>query len=174
VRADMENARATKSDRDALGLEFQRANRALRKLRGKETQLREGQLSQSRFELLDLLGETQPTSSADLAASAGVTSATISRMLTGLVADGFVQRLRSDSDKRLVMLALTTQGQDAVEVNRSFWRGRWTDALGHFDRSQLKAATAVMARIAEVFEETEHPISPAPGRRQRDPDASGT
>ncbi len=91
----------------ALGQAYQSTDRTLRKLRGRDNHLPDGEIGFSRFELMDVLRETQPTSAGDLAVAAGFTAASISRMLDALVTAGFVDRIRSESDRRVVMVTLT-------------------------------------------------------------------
>jgi len=136
---------------EALGAAFSEADRNLRRLRGRDSQLPAGHIGHSRFELLDVLRETQPTSAKDLALAAGFTAASISRMLEALAADGFVDRVRSESDRRVVMVALTPKGREIVEARRAFWGGRWLAALEDLDVGEVGAATEVLRRIATVF-----------------------
>ncbi|HVW46583.1 MAG TPA: MarR family transcriptional regulator [Solirubrobacterales bacterium] len=144
----------------ALGLAFKRADRNLRKLRGRDSHLPGGQIGHSRFELLDVLSETEASSTGELALAAGFTAPSISRMIEALVGDGFVRRVRSDSDRRVVMVALTDEGRRIVESRRAFWTERWQAALGDVDPRGLAIATDVMRRIAAVFEDPDRPVAP--------------
>jgi len=164
ILAVMNNA--GKLDREslqALGNAFKKADRNMRRLRGRDSQLPDGEVGHSRFELLDLLRETQPTSPTDLATAAGFAGPSISRMLDGLAADGFVHRERSESDRRVTTLALTDKGLEIVERRRRFWGDRWRRALGGCDSGDLQAATKVLERIALVFDDPDEPIRPSRG-----------
>jgi DNA-binding MarR family transcriptional regulator len=143
----------------SIGLAFKGADRTLRRLRGKDSHLPDGGISHSRFELLDLLRETQPTSQRELADAAGFSGASISRMLDALVGSGFVRRERSESDRRVTILVLTEEGLAVVEERRRFWSERWRAALGGFESADLQAAAKVMDQIALVFTEPDKPMS---------------
>ncbi|MGE5407635.1 MAG: MarR family transcriptional regulator, partial [Syntrophothermus sp.] len=63
-----------------------------------------------------------------MALAAGVSAATVTQMVARLEADGFVGRVRSDADRRVVV-ALTRQGEEKLAAKRALWRRRWHDAL---------------------------------------------
>lgn len=74
-------------------------------------------ISQGRFVVLLLLlrslGERMEPSK--LAAQAGVTRATMTRLLDGLVRDGFVDRAHDNGDRRMICVLLTTRGRRILE-----------------------------------------------------------
>ncbi len=146
--------------RSELGAAFQKADRNKRILRGKDSHLPAGELGHARFEILSVLEEHEPMSAGDLALRAGFSGAAISRMLDPLVADGFVERARSEADRRVVIVSLTDKGRDAVEERRHFWGDRWTVALRGTDLTELEIATKLMWRIAAVFEDPDSPVPP--------------
>jgi DNA-binding MarR family transcriptional regulator len=150
--------------RAEVGAAFIEADRNLRRLRGRDSQLPPGHLGHSRFELLDILREIQPTSARDLARAAGFTAPTISRMLEALEADDFVFRAKSQSDGRIATVALTGRGLDLVEARREFWGERWLESLAGVDAAELASAAKVLRRIAAVFGDPDADV-PQPGSR---------
>jgi DNA-binding MarR family transcriptional regulator len=145
-----------------LGDAHGRLDRVLRRLQGMEIDLPGGPMSHARFALLDLLRESEPTAAVDLARAAGFSSATISRMIDPLVGQGLVARTRSVSDRRIVSLALTKAGLEALMKRRLFWTERWDEALGGLDAAHLDAGIEVLRRIALVFDEPLKPIELSP------------
>ncbi len=140
-------------DRAAIGLAFRRAYHSLRRLRARETQGGDGEPGNAQYELLVRLAEEGPLTAGTLAERLSVKPSTISQMVEPLVAAGFVERRRSERDRRLVLIELTESGRPWVASCRSAWRRRWQAALADFDDRELEIAAAVLDRIAEMVDE---------------------
>jgi DNA-binding MarR family transcriptional regulator len=136
-----------------LGQAFRRAYRSLRRLRGRDTHLLGGEISHAQFELLAELRERGPLPAGELAHVAGLSAATVSQMLDHLAADGHVKRVRSETDRRVVLIELTTLGRRRVETTKALWRERWVAALEGVDDEELRITSSVLQRIGAVFEE---------------------
>lgn len=135
----------------ALGAAFRDADRSLRRLRGRDTHLEPGEVGHSRFELLGLLLDHGALPGGELAAAAGVSSATVSQLVDRLEDDGYVERIRSDADRRVVLVALTRRGEEKLAAKHDLWRRRWQDALADVETADLEVAARVLERIAGVF-----------------------
>lgn len=136
-----------------LGQAFRRAYRSLRRLRGRDTHLLGGELSHAQFELLAELRERGPLPAGELAHVAGLSAATVSQMLDHLTTDGHVERIRSETDRRIVLIELTSHGRRQVEATKALWRERWQEALEGISDKELRIAGGVLQRIGAVFEE---------------------
>jgi DNA-binding MarR family transcriptional regulator len=136
-----------------LGHAFRRAYRSLRSLRGRDTHLLPGKISHAQYELLAELYERGPLPAGELAAAAGLSPAAVSQMLDHMAAEGQVERVRSDVDRRVVVTKLTRSGRRRVEARRKLWGGRWEQALEGIDAEELRIAGAVLERIGAVFEQ---------------------
>jgi len=137
----------------ALGKAFRRVFASLRRLRGRDTHLGATELSHAQFELLIELYERGPLPAGELAAAARLTPATVTQMLDHPADCGDVERTRSDADRRVVVCALTPAGRRKIEAKRALWRSRWERALGDVDDADLRAATHVLTRLRDVFED---------------------
>lgn len=136
-----------------LGQAFRHAYRSLRRLRGRDTHLLGGEISHAQFELLAELRERGPLPAGELAHVAGLSAATVSQMLDHLAADGHVERVRSETDRRVVLIELTSQGRRRVEETKALWRERWEEALAEVDEEELRIASRVLRQIGAVFED---------------------
>ena len=87
--------------------------------------------------------------------ASGVTPASVSQMVDGLVADGYVERVRSGADRRVVEIRLTRRGRAWVSARIAAWRERWSAALAEFEDEELDATASVLARIALIFDEAD-------------------
>jgi DNA-binding MarR family transcriptional regulator len=153
----------------ALGVAFRRVSRALNRLRGRDTHLAEGQLSHAQFELLIELAERGALPAGELAAAARLAPATVTQMLDALAESGHVERVRSDSDRRVVVSRLTPLGRRRIEAKRRAWQGRWQRALAGLSAAELQTATTVLGRLAEMLEEGPPPETCAQPRRAARP-----
>src|SRR5271165_3237881 len=133
-----------------LGDAFRRVFRSLNRLRGRDTHLDGSELSHAQFELLIERGEL---SAGELAAAARLTPATVTQMLDHLAGRGHVERVRSETDRRVVVSRLTSQGRLKIEAKREAWKSRWDEALAGVSADELRAATRVLALLGDMFED---------------------
>jgi DNA-binding MarR family transcriptional regulator len=135
----------------ALGLAFRHTYRSLRSLRGRDTHLVAGKIGHAQFELLSELYERGPLPVGELACAAGLSAASVSQMLDHLAAEGQVERVRSEADRRIVVAKLTRNGRRRIEARRKLWGARWEQALEGVDGEELEIASRVLERIGGVF-----------------------
>ncbi len=142
-----------------LGAAFSGVFRSLSRLRGRDTHLAPGELSHAQFELLIELHERGALPAGELAAAARLAPGTVTQMLEHLAAGGHVERVRSETDRRVVVSRLTSQGRRKIEAKRAAWKRRWAQALGDLDIDELRAATTVLERLGEMVADppSEHP-----------------
>ncbi len=153
----------------ALGVAFRRLSRALNRLRGRDTHLEGTELSHAQFQLLIELDERGELPAGELAAAAQLAPGTVTQMLDALAESGHVERVRLDTDRRVVVTRLTSAGARQIEAKRAAWQSRWEDALAGLSKRDLAAATNVLERLGAMFEEGEErvPRGPQDGRPER-------
>jgi DNA-binding MarR family transcriptional regulator len=137
-----------------LGRSFKAATGAVRRLRGRETH-HPGRLSYAQYGLLFGLADSAELSSRELACAADLSPATVTPMLDHLAAAGLVERVRSEVDKRVVLISLTDRGRALVAERRARFEHRWRAALAQFSDPELLSAAAVLDRLAQMFNEFE-------------------
>jgi DNA-binding MarR family transcriptional regulator len=135
-----------------LGLAFRHVFRAVSRLRGRDTHLAGEELSHAQFELLIELDERGALRAGELATAARLTPATVTQMLDHLAESGHVERVRSETDRRVVVSRLTAQGRGKIEAKRAAWQGRWQAALGDISDRDLRSAARVLRRLGEMFD----------------------
>ena len=136
----------------SFGLAFRATMAAVRRLRGRDTH-RPGELSYAQYCLLFGLADRGELSASELAGLAEVSPATATQMLDNLATAGFVDRSRSDRDRRLVLVTLTARGGELVASKHARYEQMWTKALADFSPADLEIATAVLERTRVIFEE---------------------
>jgi MarR family transcriptional regulator, organic hydroperoxide resistance regulator len=136
-----------------LGAAFRRVFRSFNRLRGRDTHLGASELSHAQFELLIELSERGELPAGELAAAARLTPATVTQMLDHLAEQGHVERVRSETDRRVVVSRLTPQGKGKIDAKREAWQSRWEQALQGVGADELRAATRVLERLAAMVED---------------------
>jgi MarR family transcriptional regulator, organic hydroperoxide resistance regulator len=152
-----------------LGLAFRGVFRTLNRLRGRDTHLGGQELSHAQFELLIELDDRGELAAGELAGAARLTPATVTQMLDHLAACGHVARVRSETDRRVVVSRLTPEGRRKIRAKREAWKGRWERALEDVPVEDMQAATRVLERLGQMFEDAAaddggSPQNPSPKR----------
>lgn len=129
---------------DALPPVMRFVRRHMRSHRGRR-------LSVPQFRVLVML-RTSPT--ANLSAVAeflGASHPTTSRIVSGLVAKGFVDRCESTGDRRQVELCLTARGATVMANARKATRAQLARLLAHLDATERDAVLHAMKSLQTVF-----------------------
>lgn len=150
-------AKRTTVERDEAlalyGAAFKGAMGAVRRLRGRDTH-RSGELSYAQYGLLFGLAERGgQLSASEVAGCADVAPGTATEMLDGLAVAGLIERTRSESDRRIVLVSLTARGSELVAARRARYQLRWDDALAGLSDEDLRIAAAVLERTRTMFDE---------------------
>jgi DNA-binding MarR family transcriptional regulator len=123
---------------------------AQRRLRSRDSKA--GGLSVAQWHLLRQLAEYDELPAGKLAAEADLTPASATQMLDHLAEVGWVERVRSEADRRVVLNRLTPDGRERFERKRAEIEQRWSDALADISADQLGQAAQVLRRMAEVLD----------------------
>jgi DNA-binding MarR family transcriptional regulator len=138
---------------DEFSLAWEAFFRATRRARGRSTGPLEGtRLSLAQYQLLEALRATPRLPVSELAASAGVAPPTATRMLDALVRDGLAERTPCTDDRRVVHIALTDAGREAVAEAAervAAGRARVRDQLTPVEQEQ---AAALLRRLTGIVE----------------------
>jgi DNA-binding MarR family transcriptional regulator len=124
---------------------------AQRRLRSRDT--RAGGLSIAQWHLLRQLAENDELPAGKLAAGADLTPASATQMLDHLAEQGWVERVRSDNDRRVVLNRLTPEGRERFAAKQAAIEERWREALSDIPAEQLQQAARVLRRMAEVLDQ---------------------
>ena len=123
---------------------------AQRRLRSRDTKA--GGLSYAQWHLLRQLAESEELPAGKLAAGADLTPASVTQMLDHLAEQGWVERVRSDSDRRVVLNRLTPAGRERFAAKEAELQARWREALSDISAEELGHAARVLRRMAEVLD----------------------
>lgn len=121
--------------------------------RAKARSCGDGELSLPQALLLNPLLESSALPVGALAARAEVAKPTATRMLDGLVRDGYAQRQQCDEDRRAVLVSLTPRGEQALHARWDRFRRRLERASAELDPAEREHATQLLSRLADLMDE---------------------
>src|SRR5690349_24658295 len=103
---------------------FDALAQAVRRARGANGHSADGGLTLSQYGLLEGLANRRAARVQELAAAAGISASTATRILDALERRGIVRRARSREGRRAGSVSLTARGQDLLDAERDWLRGR--------------------------------------------------
>jgi DNA-binding MarR family transcriptional regulator len=126
--------------------------RAARRARGRLA--KEGDISLSQYHLLEpLTAAREPLGVGELAAAAGVSAPTATRMLAGLEREDIVERRACASDRRIVHVVLTADGAARVEDRRERIQARRAQLYDSLTPGEREQAARLLERLAAAIED---------------------
>jgi DNA-binding MarR family transcriptional regulator len=125
---------------------------AQRRLRGRDAKA--GGMSFAQWHLLRRLAEVDECPASRLATEADLSPASVTQALDHLAELGLVERVRSETDRRVVLNRLTPEGRKRFAAKQAEIEQRWREALADLSAEQLGQAAQVLRRMAEVLDAT--------------------
>jgi MarR family transcriptional regulator, organic hydroperoxide resistance regulator len=127
---------------------------AERRLRGRDQHRKiDDGLTIAHVRALFAFDKTEAATAGEIAESARLSAASVTAMLDDLEGDGIVTRVRSDTDRRRVLVTLTDEGRALLKKRRRIWLKRWDAAMADVPERDLDAAAEVLRRIAGLLDE---------------------
>jgi DNA-binding MarR family transcriptional regulator len=127
---------------------------AERRLRGRDQHRKEdGDLTIAQVRALFALDAREAATAGEIAEAARLSPASVTGMLDELERDGVVTRVRSDTDRRRVLVTLTEEGRSLLGRRRRRWLKRWEQAMDEVPERDLEAAAEVMRRIGGLLDD---------------------
>ena len=115
---------------------------------GVERHLAAHGISYGRFMILALLSrapETVPV--CKLAEMAGVTTPTVSAVLSGMVRDGLVHREEDSADRRVVRISLKPAGQKILDTVAPHLLAYQAKVMGGLNKEELKTIVTLLSKV---------------------------
>jgi DNA-binding MarR family transcriptional regulator len=138
----------------AVREEFSGLMGAERRLRGRDQHRKiDDGLTIAHVRALFALDKTDAATAGEIAETARLSPASVTGMLDDLERDGIVTRVRSDTDRRRVLVTLTDEGRTLLKKRRRIWLKRWDTAMAEVPERDLEAAAEVLRRITGLLDE---------------------
>ncbi|HEY1877944.1 MAG TPA: MarR family transcriptional regulator [Rhizomicrobium sp.] len=117
-----------------------------------ESLFEDQELSFSQWTTLVALHDGRITTAGDLAHNICHDAGSLTRLTDEMVRRGLVSRNRSESDRRVVTLALTPRGRDLVEALAPRVMNYWNGLLAGFSHAEVDTLINLLTRLVLVAE----------------------
>lgn len=107
-------------------------------------------LEPTAYPMVAVLGQVGPMRVSELGAALFLDKSTISRQVEAAVRLGLVERTVDPTDARARLVGLTESGRERHHAAREHRRGEWQRALQSWDRDDIVALTALLAKLNEA------------------------
>lgn len=136
---------------DDFLLSFDAFAQAVRRARG--VQGRDQSLTLSQYALLQALSGREAARVRELAAEAGITPSTATRILDALERRAIVSRSRSQDDRRGVTIRLTDFGREQLSDQDAWLRGRQRAFFAALPAAERELAPDLLVRLAALIDD---------------------
>lgn len=110
-------------------------------------------LSMASMHVVDAIGVESPRPMANIASDIGITAGTLSIAVDQLVKKGYVERQRSEEDRRIVYLSLTEKGTRAYDAHSRFHNEMIKKVLGNLEDQEEEVLIRALKSVMSFFEE---------------------
>jgi len=132
---------------------FDALAQAVRRARGANGRSADGGLTLSQYGLLEGLRNRHAARVRELAAAAGISASTATRILDALERRRIVRRTRSERDRRAVAVSLTKQGEELLHAEQDWLRGRQRAFYASLPPEEQEIAPDLLLRLAELIDQ---------------------
>ena len=120
-------------------------------------------LSLTELHTLVAIGEGKPKTMSQVAASLKISVSTLTAAVNKLVKKGYVDRFRIPEDRRIVKIALTGEGAEAVREHEDFHTAMIKEAISQIPEDQIGKFIESIDNINEYLLMRKHPPARSPG-----------
>lgn len=101
--------------------------------------------------VMEAIGDGQPKNMTSVAKALSVTTGTLTISVNSLVKKGFVERVRSEEDRRVVLVSLTARGKRLYERHRSFHQDMVKSIVGGLSDEEKIILEKVLSNLNQYF-----------------------
>lgn len=109
------------------------------------------EISINDMHIIDAIGIREPKNMSTVAKTMAVTVGTLTTAINNLVKKGYVSRIRSAEDKRVVLLSLTEKGISAYEKHASFHRKMVQTVMDGFEGEEMDILVRALEKLRGYF-----------------------
>lgn len=109
-------------------------------------------ISNNDMHIIEAIGIGDPRNMSAVAKTLTVTVGTLTIAINSLVKKGYVSRIRSDEDRRVVLLSLSPKGVRAFEHHQDFHEKMIRATIEGLDDSELKVLVKALINLRNFFE----------------------
>ncbi|MCF0240410.1 MAG: MarR family transcriptional regulator [Streptococcus gallolyticus] len=110
-------------------------------------------ISLKEMHTIDIIGKTENVTPSDIAREQMITLGTVTTSLNKLEAKGYIERKRSEVDRRVVHLSLTKKGRLVDRLHSKFHKKLVSQIVEDFDETDVAALTKGLSNLHHFLEE---------------------
>ena len=109
------------------------------------------EISINDMHIIDAVGIQEPKNMSTVAKAMSVTVGTLTTAINSLVKKGYVTRVRSAEDKRVVLLSLSEKGIAAYKKHAAFHKKMVQTVMDGLDSQELEVLAAALEKLRGYF-----------------------
>lgn len=102
--------------------------------------------------ILEAIGRMEPRNMSTVAKKLSITVGTLTTAINSLVKKGYVNRVRSEEDRRVVLLSLTGKGEKAYLHHENFHREMIEATLQGLSEEETKVLVQALTNLKDFFQ----------------------
>ena len=111
-------------------------------------------LSMKEIHTIEAVGIKDAKTMGEIAHDLRITVGTLSAAITKLIKKGYVERKRTEEDRRVVLVSLTSKGENVYREHQVFHEEMITSMLGNFSEEEEEYILAIaLEKLNSFFEE---------------------
>ncbi|WP_271714049.1 MarR family winged helix-turn-helix transcriptional regulator [Anaeromicropila herbilytica] len=110
-------------------------------------------ISNNDMHIIEAIGNEEPKNMTTVAKALKVTVGTLTIAINNLVKKGYVDRVRSDEDRRVVLISLSMKGEKAFEHHKRFHQDMINATLKGLSDSETKILVKALSNLSSYFKE---------------------
>lgn len=101
--------------------------------------------------VIEAIGIREPKNMSTVARAVSVTVGTLTIAINHLVKKGYVERSRSEEDRRVVLVSLSEKGEKAYFHHRMFHEKMVMEILDGMDEKETEVLTGALTKLQKFF-----------------------
>ena len=111
------------------------------------------EISNNDMHIIEVIGLDEPKNMSTVAKALSVTTGTLTIAVNGLVKKGYVERVRSEEDRRVVLLSLSNKGRKAYEYHKMFHDKMVSATVDKLTKEEKDLLVVALRNLKNYFEE---------------------
>ncbi len=103
--------------------------------------------------VIEAIGMRDPRNMSAVAKSLGVTTGTLTISVNSLVKKGYVERIRSEEDRRVVLVSLSPKGEKAYLQHEAFHKEMIDAVVARMDEEEKRILEKALKNLNDFFSE---------------------
>lgn len=101
--------------------------------------------------VMEAIGKGEPKNMTAVARALAVTTGTLTISVNSLVKKGLVERVRSEEDRRVVLVSLSESGKQAYEYHQKFHKEMVDTVLRNLDDKEKEVLAKALSGLSDYF-----------------------